>query len=155
MDVNKECIKFYEKILKNKRNKMMFIGISEDVFNALNVLHTNVDFTQIPCKNNNELIILDDGIIYKDYIKRYFKSNDTNPYCNRKDINMFIHQGQYRLFENISKNCMVIQMKVHFSKRSRISVSYKIPINSKTFRHLERFIRICEMNKQFEDNKRQ
>lgn len=144
---NQECYNFYK---DNLENKISLNGLSQDVFEALAKLYSNVNFHEVTdnaTKRNNKLIFGEDNITFLNYSNKYFKSDEINPCFHRNKINLSLKMSSINIKEDIFKNCVDLKLKVKVSKISKVSVRYKILINNINYRYIEKFMRIYEMSK--------
>lgn len=147
--LNKECYKFYK---ENIKNKIVSEGIGEDLFYAFEELYNNVNFQEVydgATKRNNALLFDENNITFLNYSHKHFKSKELNPSIDKKKIKLFAKMSRIMVKENIFKNCVDFKLITHISKRSKISVRYKLLINDNNYRHIKRFMTIYKMSKQF------
>ena len=144
--INEECYKFCK---DNIKNKIVSIGISEDLFEALKELYNNVNFHEISdgaTKRNNKLLFGDNDITFLNYSYKHFKSAELNPRFSRENIKLSFKISKIMIRDNIFKDCVDLKLMVRISKKSKALVRYKILINNVNYRHIERFVRIYEMS---------
>lgn len=144
-----ECYKFYK---DNVKKRIVSAGISEDLFIALKVLYKNVNFAEVSDRatKNNKLLFGDDDITFVDYHYKRFKSKELNPCFNREKLNIEIKISKVMIKENVFANCVDLKLTSRISKKSIAKVRYKLLINYINYRHINRFINICEMSRGLE-----